>query len=266
MKSILPGRLRSCALIVMLVCALRLCASAEPIPVRHVQGTIHGFLELRSEDGHVLASGDMIQVVHGEQVTSRVLFRFKDGSIDDETTVFTQRRNFQLVSDHLIQKGPSFPHPMDVLIDARSGQVTVRSEGKDGKDDIETTHLDLPQDLANGMVPLIVENIPPGSAVATVSMLVATPKPLIVKLVVGSSQKAIHNEIKIELGGVAGIVAPVIGKQPPDIQVWTTDGDAPTFIREQGPIWPDGPIVTIQLASPPFGRTHKSPATKTLPR
>jgi hypothetical protein len=92
-------------------------------------------------------------------------------------------------------------------------------------------------------------------------MLVATPKPRVVKLaissrgeetfsVAGSSCKAIHDEIKIELGGVAGIVAPVIGKQPPNIQVWTTDGEAPTIIREQGPIYPDGPIMTIELAKP----------------
>ena len=95
------------------------------MPVRHVQGTFHGFLELRSEAGRVVASGDSLQFVHGDRITSETIFRFKDGSIDDETTVYSQHRTFQLISDHHVQKGPSFPHPMDVLIDARSGQVTA---------------------------------------------------------------------------------------------------------------------------------------------
>jgi len=261
MKSIPPQRIRVWSLIAILLCALGPSAPADPVPVRHAEGTIHGFLELRSEDGHVLASGDLIRVAHGDQVTTHTLFHFNDGSIDDETTVFSQRRNIQLITDHHIQKGPSFPHPIDMLIDRRSGQVTVRSLGKDGKEEVKTDHLDLPSDLANGIVPLVMENIPPGSPETTVSMLVATPKPRIVKLVVsprgeltfsvvGSSHQAIHYEIKIEIGGVAGIVAPLVGKQPPDIQAWVVGGQVPTLIREQGPIYPDGPIMTIEMASP----------------
>ena len=33
----------------------------------------------------------------------------------------------------------------------------------------------------------------------------------------------------MELGGIAGIVAPIIGKQPPDLHVWILGGDAPAF-------------------------------------
>jgi hypothetical protein len=275
MKSIASLRIRSRSLIAILVCAWGLLcawgphAAAEPVPVRHLEGTVHGFLELRSEEGRVLASGDFVQVAHGDQVTIRTLFSFKDGSIDDETAVFSQRRNFQLITDHHIQKGPSFPHPMDTLIDRRSGQVTVRSFGKDGKEEVKTDHLNLPPDLANGIVSLILENIPPATPETTVSLLVATPKPRIVKLVVtprgeeafsvvGSSHKAIHYEIKIDLGGVPGVVAPLIGKQLPNIQVWVVGGQAPTFVREQGPIYPDGPMMTIELASPVWQNLAKS--------
>jgi len=95
--------------------------------VRHLEGTVHGFLALRSKEGRVVAVGDLLQVVRGDRVTARLLFRFKDGSVDDETTVFSQRGNFQLISNHHIQKGPSFPQPMDLLIDVLSGQVTVKS-------------------------------------------------------------------------------------------------------------------------------------------
>jgi hypothetical protein len=261
-------RLRICSLLLPLVWCNAQTATAEPIPVRSVAGTIHGFLELRSEDGQVVASGDSFQVVRGNRVTSRTLFHFKDGSIDDETTVFSQSHSFQLISDHHIQKGPYFPHPTDVLIDVHAGQVTVHSTGKDGKDEVKTDHLDLPPDLANGMVPVVLENMPPHSPVTTVSMVVVTPKPRLVKLVIsntgddkcfvaGSPRKAIHYDIKINLGGVAGVVAPLIGKAPPDIQIWTIGGEATTFARELGPLYPEGPMMTIQLASPTWPDTSK---------
>jgi len=238
------------------------------MPVRYVQGTYHGFLELRSVSGRVVASGDSIQVVDGNRVTLETVFRFKDGSLDDETTVFSQDHTFQLISDHHIQKGPSFPHPMDVLIDAGSGQITVRSTGKDGKEEVKTDHLDVPPDLSNGMVPLVIENMRADAPETTVSMLVASPKPRLVKLVIsnrgeencsvaGARRKATHYEIKIDLGGIAGVVAPLVGKAPPNIQLWVIRGDAPTFAREQGPIYPQGPVMTIQLASPVWPRSAK---------
>jgi hypothetical protein len=268
MKSLSAQRLRSCSVIATLVCAWVPSAHAEPIPIRHVQGTIHGFLELRSDDGRAVASGDSIEVVHGDRVMSETLFRFKDGSVDDETTVFSRHRNLQLISDRHIQKGPSFPHPMDVSINARSGQVTVRSTAKDGKEEVKIDH-SMPPDLANGLVPLVIENMRSDTQETTVSMLVAAPKPRLVKLtisklgeescsVVGALRKAIHYEIKIELGGVAGVVAPFIGKAPPNIQLWIIGGQAPTFVREQGPIYPEGPIMTIQLASPVWPDSPKS--------
>jgi len=56
-------RLRICSFLLVLVWALQPTAQSEPVPVRSVGGTIHGFLELRSEDGQVVASGDSFQVV-----------------------------------------------------------------------------------------------------------------------------------------------------------------------------------------------------------
>ena len=229
--------------------------------MRHPEGTVHGFLAIRSQEGRVIASGDLIQSIRGDKVISRLIFHFKDGSIDDETTVFSQQGNFRLFSDHHIQKGPSFPHPIDLSIDSRNNEVAVRSTGKDGKEEVTTDHLDLPPDLVNGMVLLIIKNISPATAETKVSMLVATPKPRLVKLVItpqgkqpfslaGSPRNAVDYEIKIELGGVVGMVAPLIGKQPPNIHVWIIGGQSPTFVREQGPFSPDGPIWTIELTSP----------------
>ena len=236
-------------------------ASADPVPVRHVSGAIHGFLELRSEDGHIVASGDATRVVSGDRITSRIVFTFKDGSIDDETTIYSQRRTLQLISDHRIQKGPYFPHPLDTLINARTGQVTVRTTDKDGKEDIKTDQMKLTPDLANGLVPVIFENVKSDAAELTAPMVVFIPKPRLVKLVIsrigeddtsvaGHPRKAIHYNIKVDLGGIAGVVAPIIGKAPPDIQVWTIGGVATTLVREIGPLYAEGPMMTIQLASP----------------
>jgi hypothetical protein len=269
MKSLFAQHLKSWSLIAALLCVWRPSSQAEPIAVRHVQGTVHGFLEMRAPDGEVLASGDSVQVVRGAQVTTHTLFTFKDGSVDDETTVFSQSHTFHLITDHHIQKGPAFPHPMDILIDTRSGLVTVHSTGKDGKDEVKTDHLTLPPDLANGMVPFAVENLPHGAAVTKVSMLVATPRPRLVKLaissvgddpfsILGSPRKAAHYEIKIELGGAAGVVAPMIGKAPPNIELWIIGGQAPTFVKEQGPIYAEGPVMTIELASPVWPDAQKS--------
>jgi hypothetical protein len=229
--------------------------------VRHVEGSVHGFLALRSKEGRVLAVGDLFQVVRGDRVTSRLLFRFKDGSVDDETTVFSQRGNFQLITDHHIQKGPSFPQPMDLSIDVPSGMVRVRSTGKDGKEEVTTEHMDFPPDLANGLIFSIAKNILPETPETKVSMVVATPKPRLVKIaisplgevpfsVVGSRRKAMRFELKIELGGVAGVVAPLIGKAPPQIQIWVVGGVAPAFVREEGPLYQGGPTWTVQLTTP----------------
>ena len=61
MKTNLAQRLRSWSMITLFICASQLGAQSAPVPVRFVMGTIHGFLELRSDDGRVIASGDLVQ-------------------------------------------------------------------------------------------------------------------------------------------------------------------------------------------------------------
>ena len=77
---------------------------ADPVAVRHTEGIVHGFLTLRTLDGTLIANGDLIQLARGERVTSRLVFRFTDGSLRDETSVFSQRGTFRLISNHLVQK------------------------------------------------------------------------------------------------------------------------------------------------------------------
>ena len=105
-----------------------LSASADPVPARLKQGSGHIFLLVRGDDGKTLAEGESFQTVRGSRVTTRTTFHFRDGSLDDETTVFDQSRNFRLLSDHRIQRGPAFPHPMEMELDAQSGRVKITRE------------------------------------------------------------------------------------------------------------------------------------------
>ena len=67
---------------------------------------------------------------------------------------------------------------------------------------------------------------------------------------VGSRRNAMRFVLKIELGGVAGVVAPLVGKAPPEIHMWIIGGQAPAFVKEEGPFFQGGPVWTIQLTSP----------------
>src|SRR5213592_1305627 len=118
--------------------------TADQIPVRHMAGLMHGFLALRTLDGKRLADGEMTQIAEGDRVTSRLVFRFKDGSVYDDTTVFSQRGAFRLLSDHLVQRGPSFKQPMETSVEASSGQVMVRYKDQDGKEKVLKERRDLP--------------------------------------------------------------------------------------------------------------------------
>lgn len=227
---------------------------------------------MSTPDGKIVAWGDLIQIADGDKVTSHLVFRFKDGSVDEETTVFTQQGEFKLVSDHHIQKGPFFPHPIDLAIDVASGQVTVKSVGKDGKEVDDTEHMDMPADLYNGLVNSVVKNIKPDTAETKISMIVPTPKPRLVTLAIsprgedsffmaGMRHKALAYDIKIELGGVVGVVAKFVGRQPPDVHIWILGGELPTFLKDDSQSFEDGPILTVALASPSWPR-RMHPAAK----
>jgi hypothetical protein len=237
---------------------------AESVAVRHAEGVVRGFLFLRSLDGAVIANGDLVQFSRGDRVTSRLVFHFKDGSLQDETAVFTQRGRFRLLSDYLVQRGPTFPHPMEVSIDATSGRVTVRHRD-DGQEKVIEERMELPSDLANGMMVTLLKNIAPEAPSTTVSMLFATPKPRLVKLVITpvgkepfsvgrASYKATRFNVKVEIGGLAGLIAPLLGKQPQDTSVWILGGDAPGFVRSEGQFYQGGPVWRIELASPDYPR------------
>jgi hypothetical protein len=221
---------------------------------------MHGFLVLKSADGKTIAVGDVIQVAYGRQVRSRMVFRFRDGSLDDDTAVYAQKSTFRLITDRHIQRGRSFPEPLDMTIDVRSQQVSTHDISK-GDEAAKTEHVDLPPDVSNGLLFNLIKNLPKDSPRTLVSYLAPSTKPRLVKLAIamekeqqftiaGRPCKAVEWDVKPELGGLAGVVAPLLGRQPPDLHVWITEGGVPAILRVDAALYAGGPVWSIQLASP----------------
>jgi hypothetical protein len=236
-------------------------AGPDPVSVRHREGLVHGFLAIRTLAGETLAGGDLLQTSRGDVVTSRLVFHFKDGSLHDETSVFNQKGRFRLIRYRLTQKGPSFPKPMDFTLDGKSGQATVRYTDE-GEAKVENERLEkIPPDLANGLVPTLLKNVPTDRGQMVFSMLAPTPKPRMVKLVVtptgqepfttpAMARKVEHFVIKVDIGGVTGVLASLLGKEPPDTHVWILTGDVPAFVKSEGAMYVGGPIWRIELTAP----------------
>lgn len=234
---------------------------AETIPVHHVEGVTHGFVVMRDATGRTIAFGDMLQETKHGLVTSRLTFHFEDGSLYDDTTIYSEHGVFRVLSDHLIEKGPSFKEPMETWVDTKTGEFKAQSFEK-GKDKAVSQKLKLPRDVANGILYVVAKNIDP-KATTTVSMVVGTPKARVVKMVFsaegeeeylngGMKRKAIHYVIKVDVGGVAGVVAPLVGKQPSNTDLWIAADSVPTFLKMQGALYDGGPIWTIELTVPHF--------------
>ena len=238
---------------------------ADQVNVRYTEGLVHGFLVLRTLEGKILAVGDSTQIAAGDHVTNKVVLRFKDGSVHEETTEFSQRDKFQVTKYHVSQKGPAFKRPLETSIDFSTGEITVRYTDDDGKEKDLSERLELPPDVSNGIVPTLLKNISPAASRLTVPMVVTTPKPRIVKLtiipqgeepcsVAGFTRNATHYVVKVEIGGAAGVVAPLVGKQPPDVHIWILDGEAPVFLKSEGPLYEGGPVWRIEQVSPVWPR------------
>ena len=55
---------------------------------------------------------------------------------------------------------------------------------------------------------------------------------------------------KVDIGGLSGLLAPLLGKQPPDSHVWILGGEAPAFVKAEQPLYLGGPVWRIELVSP----------------
>src|SRR3954466_9672425 len=138
--------------------------AAEAVAVRYAEGMTHGFLALRTPDKGFVASGDVLQVVRRGAVESRMVLRFKDGSVLDETVVFTQERVFTLQSYRLLQKGPIFTEDTEISMERKTGKYHVKTTTRDsGKEAMLDGSLTLPADTYNGMALNVAKNLRKGA-------------------------------------------------------------------------------------------------------
>lgn len=248
-------------LILMIALLWQRPLSAAPVPVRFIEGSLHGFLVLSTSQGVLIASGDLLQVARDGEVKSRLVFHFKDGSVLDETVVFTQRNVFTMQSYHLVQRGPVFPEDTEISLERASGKYHVKTRTrKDGRERVRDGTLALPLDVSNGMVLTLVKNLSAGAG-ETVHMVAFTPAPKIIKLelapageqkvVVGGTEKtATRYVLRPILGTWLKLFASLLGRTPPDNHAWIVTADVPAFVKFEGPLYMNGPVWRIELTSP----------------
>jgi hypothetical protein len=240
-------------------------APAERIPVKNIQLPMHRFMVARSETGKIIARVEFTQVVQGDEVTMRLTYHFADGSIDDETTTCRQQGTFRLVRNHHIQKGPFFLKPIDFTVEAATGIATSRTTDKNGKMHVESQHMDLPDDLANGFVGTLLLNVPHNTAPFRVGILAPVGNGRLIRILIspegeqpfhttGETVKATVFRIHPELGGIVGVIAQLIGLQPRDVMVWVKEGEEPAVVRIVGQLGGYGPVVSSELVGNSSGK------------
>ncbi len=124
-------------------------------------------------------------------------------------------------------------------------------------------HLDLPPDVSNGLPPNLLLNILPSTPETKISYVASGNKPRLIHLSIkpsgtlpfrvgGVRHTATDFTIHVELGGVTGLVAPLVGKEPKDFHIWIMAGNPPAFVREEGQMYEGGPIWRIEQISANF--------------
>jgi hypothetical protein len=252
---------------VALLVAWALCgpspAEAAPVRVRLAEGVARGFLVVRSLDGVEIGHGELRQKPVGGMIDSRLTLRFADGSLRDERAVFSQARVFRLERYRLLQQGRSFPLA-DVSFDRKTGRYNAVTREKDGTTERARGTLDMPADLYTGLTTTLLRNLP-ATGDTTVQTVVFTPKPRLVRMVLrreeeqqvtvaGAAATAVRYSVNLELGGLAGVLAPLVGKAPPTLHYWIVAGEIPVFARFEGPMFLNGPVWRVEQVLPRWPR------------
>jgi len=227
-------------------------ALAEPVAVKFTEGIAHAFPVLRSVGGEKLAQGELVQIPRGDVVENRLTFRFRDGSLYDERVVFSQREAFTLMSYQIVQRGPSFPESIDAKVDRETGRYEVRYKGDDdAAEELLKGKIELPNDVYNGLLGMLMKNMPAGSP-TTVQIIAFTPKPRLVKMLLTptGSDTVMMGETAVPatrflIKPQLGLFASLLVADLPDVKVWICGGEAPAFLRFEGPLFFMGPIWKI---------------------
>jgi hypothetical protein len=234
---------------------------AATIPVRFAAGAAHGFLVLRTQEGALVAQGELLQSARGTEVHKTMVFRFRDGSLFKETVVFSQKGVYTLQDYHLEQRGPAFGEDTQISLECATGKYRVEIKPhKGGPAKVLEGRLDLPPDVCNGMILTVLKDLPEGAG-ETVHLIAFTPEPKIIQLeMVPEGERkvrigkvvmsAVHYVLKPKLGPWLRLMATLLGRAPPDSDAWIMGGDVPSFVAFEGQLFTTGPIYRIELVSP----------------
>ena len=99
----------------------------------------------------------------------------------------------------------------------------------------------MPADLYNGMALVLLKNLADGEK-ASGQMAVFTPKPRLIsmdlspegeeKVPLGGTALTVRRYlVKLQIVGLTGVIASLIGKDPPDSRYWLATGEVPA-VRE----------------------------------
>lgn len=228
--------------------------------MRFPEGAAHGFFTLSDvASGEKIAHGELVQWLEKRVVASRLLIRFDDGSLYDETVRFTQRPAFRLASYELTQKGPAFDQEQRVTFDA-SGRYEVRQQAPGEDEQRASGTTDVPDDVANGLTSVLAKNLRSGTE-ADVHLLAFRPEPLVLDLSIrpegrdpywvgDARSEATRFVVEPEVPGVKGLLASIVGKEPPTVRLWIAPEPAPGLVRFEGALFVDGPPWRMDLAAP----------------
>src|SRR5262249_28557678 len=153
------SRVRPAWLLPSLIVLWTAALDAAPVRVRFTEGTTRGFLAIRTPEGAQIGHGELAQKSRGEVIDTHLLLQFKDGSVHDEHTTYSQRGVFRLEAYRLTQRGPSFPG-IEIAFDRKSGRYEARTH-----DEPASGELEMPDDLYNGLSLAALKNLPPGEVV-----------------------------------------------------------------------------------------------------
>ncbi len=240
-------------------------AKQGPVTVRYSQGTVHGFLELRTDKDRLLAHGDLLQVPGDSAIESRMIFHFGDTSYFEESTTYTQHQVFRMESYHLVQRGPAFAADIDATLSRDGRYAVTNTSHKSGKVERYSGRLDLPSDVYNGLPIVAAMNLRAGDTV-TIHLVAFTPKPRLIGLRIAFAgtdtvmlgdhpEPTAHFVLSPQLGALTTFFAKLLGKLPPDSDVWIVMDQVPAFIRFEGPMYL-GPVWRLSLTTPTWPAAH----------
>ena len=122
---------------------------------------------------------------------------------------------------------------------------SARTRSREGKEASSQGALDVPGDLANGMLGLVLRNLPTGRS-ESVQIVAFTPEPRFLDVLLGPAAEApvltggVQRSaslfvLKPKLRGIARLLAPLIGKEPPTLRYWISGARLRPSSGSRGP-------------------------------